>query len=98
MPEYVTNFLLSRNVKLQFSGLDYKAVSKTMRMMFSYSPSIGLVAMGLPFKLNWGFGFTKSKTTVTADRTENGMVIHIPGAQIIGYYTQVMPQFPKHQV
>ena len=42
-------------------------------------------------------GVGKTKQSVTADRTANGMIINIPGAQIIGYYTEVLPRFPQSQ-
>jgi hypothetical protein len=93
MPEYVTSFLLARNIKLQFSGLDSKSVSKGMQMMAGGSVTGGYNM----FSFSASVGVQKGKQSVTADRTANGMVIHIPGAQIIGYYTQVMPQFPKDQ-
>ena len=93
MPEYVTSFLLARNVKLQFSGLDSSSVSKAMQMVAGASIT-GSYKM---FSFAASVGIQKGKQSVTADRTANGMVIHIPGAQIIGYYTQVMPQFPKQQ-
>ena len=93
MPEYVTSFLLARNVKLQFSGLDSRSVSKAMQMVAGASIT-GSYNM---FSLSASVGINKGKQSVTADRTANGMVIHIPGAQIIGYYTQVLPQFPKEQ-
>ena len=99
MPEYVTSFLLARNVKLQFSGLDSSSVSKAMHLIVGghfnaeLTSNIGLTL----FNLESSAGFQKGKQSVMADRTANGMAIHIPGAQIIGYYTQVMPQFPKQQ-
>ena len=93
MPEYVTSFLLSRNVKLQFSGLDSKTVSTAMQFVGGISAGVGVI--GLPFSVNRRAEFHAGVKHMTADRTVDGMVIHIPGAQLIGYYTQVMPQFPK---
>ena len=93
LPEYVTSFLLARNVKLQFSGLDSSSVSHAMQMMAGGSIS-GSYDM---FSMSASVGIGKEKQSVTADRTANGMIINIPGAQVIGYYTQVMPQFPRDQ-
>lgn len=93
IPEYVTSFLLARNVKLQFSGLDSSSVSHAMQMMAGGSLS-GSYDM---FSLSASVGIGKEKQSVTADRTANGMIINIPGAQVIGYYTQVVPQFPRDQ-
>ena len=94
LPEYVTSFLLARNVKLQFSGLDSRSVSKAMQMVAGGSFNTGLP---LVFDFSATVGIQRTKQSVTADCTANGMIIHIPGAQIIGYYTQVMPEFPKEQ-
>lgn len=93
LPEYVTSFLLARNVKLQFSGLDSSSVSHAMQMMAGGSIS-GSYDM---FSLSASVGIGKEKQSTTADRTANGMIINIPGAQVIGYYTQVLTQFPRDQ-
>lgn len=49
------------------------------------------------FSLSASVGIGKEKQSITADRTATGMIINIPGAQVIGYYTQVVPQFPREQ-
>ena len=89
----MTSFLLARNVKLQFSGLDSSSVSHAMQMMAGGSLS-GSYDM---FSLSASVGIGKEKQSITSDRTANGMIINIPGAQVIGYYTQVVPQFPREQ-
>ena len=90
MPEYVTGFLLARNVKLQFSELNQKSANHLTQLMVgaSFSASFGA------FSLSAAVDKNKIKQKMTADRTANGMVINIPGAQIIGYYTTVLPKFP----
>ena len=101
MPEYVTSFLLARHVKLQFSGLDSNSVGRAMQFMTSHSDSASgsAVLKGVPFVFSakGGIGLHFGWKSMTTHRTTNGMAIEIPGAQIIGYYTQVMPQFPKEQ-
>ena len=101
MPEYVTSFLLARNVRLQFSGLDSNTVSRAMQTMFGFSndASALFIYEGIPLVVggNAQAGFRFSRNSMTADVTANGMIIEIPGTQVIGYYTQVMPQFPKEQ-
>ena len=49
------------------------------------------------FSLSASVGIGKEKQSTTADRTANGILFNIPGAQVIGYYTQVIPQFPRDQ-
>ena len=93
LPEYVSSFLLARNVQLQFSGVDANTISHSMQMMSggSFSASFEMFTMAA------SVGVGKTKQSVTADRTANGMIINIPGAQIIGYYTEVLPRFPASQ-
>ena len=93
LPEYVSSFLLARDVKLQFSGVDANTVSHSVQMMAggSFSGSYGM------YSLSASVGLGKTKQSVTADRTANGMIINIPGAQVIGYYTEVLPRFPQSQ-
>ena len=93
MPEYVTSFLLGRDVRLEFSGLDANSVSHAMQSMVgaSFSASYDM------FSMSAAVGIGKTKQSVNADRTANGMIINIPGAQVIGYYTEVLPTFPRAQ-
>ena len=88
---------MARNVRLEYTGLDSSSTSKSMEVMLDFKsgggPGYGL--MGNMF--GGGFGVKVGKKSLNAHRTASGMVIEIPGAQIIGYYTQVMPQFPKEQ-
>ena len=92
-PEYITSFVLARDVKIHFSGVDASSVSHAMQMMVggAFSGSIST------FSLTPTFGFDRTKQSVTADRTADGMIINIPGAQIIGYFTEVLPRFPQTQ-
>ena len=90
LPEYPSSFLLARNLELQFSGMDDKAVWHAMSE-YTRSTSGG----GFAF-----FSMSKSKTKSNSDsnlrveRTASGMRVAIPGAQIIGYYTIKLPRFP----
>lgn len=93
LPEYVSSFLLARGIQLQFSGVDANSVSHAMQMVAggSFSASYGM------YSASASVGLGKTKQSVTADRTANGLIINIPGAQIIGYFTEVLPLFPTQQ-
>ena len=91
LPEYVTSFVLARDVKLQFSEVNANSVSRAMQMIAGGSLSVNY---GI-FNAKASFGTKKTKQSVTADRTANGIIINIPGAQIIGYFTNVLPRFPR---
>ena len=97
MPEYVTSFLLGCNITLQFSDLDSKTVSRAMQLIVSKSLRASGIIEGIPFSLGEQTDLRFGRKSVTAHRTANGMIIHIPAAQVIGYYTRVVPQFPKQQ-
>lgn len=93
LPEYTTGFLLARKIELEFSGLDSSTVTSTMNQMSSFSAGGGF----LFFRASTSVTKTKRSSHVQVKRTGSGMKIAIPGAQIIGYYTQVMPRFPVNQ-
>ena len=80
---------------MQLYDLDSEVVTRTMQLIgglsTSSSSSLKLSSFNFLFSIDFRYG----RNSVTADRTANGIVIHVSGAQIIGYYTQVMPQFPK---
>ena len=101
MPEYVTSFLMARNVRLEYSGLDSNTVSKSMEVMVGIkvgiAPNLAMDHKTMMFGVSAGLDVKTGKKSMNSHRTANGMVIEIPGAQIIGYYTQVMPEFPKQQ-
>ena len=99
LPEYVTSFVLARDVKLQFSDVNANSVSRVMQMIAggSFMGSVIFPVKGIPIELSQKFstGIKKIKQSVTAHRTANGIIINIPGAQIIGYFTNVLPRFPR---
>ena len=126
MPEYVTAFLLARNIKLQFSGVDANSASHLAQLIVGASRSSSVqipldsllmgatdgasasMAGSKTFSGNYQMftlyssaslsaGYKKTSQTMTVDRTANGMILNIPGAQIIGYYTTVLPKFPTKQ-
>ena len=93
LPEYPTSFLLVRNIEMEFSGLDSKVVTSTMNEMSHTSGGGGF----LFFHAGASVTKTKSTSSVNIQKTADGMKIKIPGAQLIGYYTQVLPPFPSQQ-
>ena len=97
LPEYVTGLLLSRNVNIEFLEISAAQAARAVRTSSSSS-----------FSVSGRFGFWKggvsggrrsstSHRTFSAESSSNGLRISIPGAQIIGYYTHVMPKFPPEK-
>lgn len=90
IPQYVTGLLLARKVVLEFSGMakeeQYKFVAKSTVSGFG-------LGWGF-FSLNVGIGKNRGKVDFEAEMTESGLRVSIPGVQLIGYYTEVTPEFP----
>ena len=92
LPEYTTAFLLARDIELEFSGLDSKTVSYAMQEQSHYEGHGGFLFFHAGVSVSKG----KQTSQVTVDRTADGMRVKIPGAQVIGYYTEVVPIFPAN--
>ena len=93
LPEYTTGFLLARKIELVFNGLDAETVTSAMSSMSHTSGGGGFLC----FHASASVTKTKDTSHVSVKRTANGMSISIPGAQAIGYFTQVVPKFPGNQ-
>lgn len=94
LPEYVTSFLLAREVELEFSKVDRNTFSETVSTFTRHSAHCSFLCFSA------SFSSTKSdyNSRSSVDRTANGMRISIPGTQLIGYYTQKLPKFPADQI
>lgn len=93
LPEFTTSFLLARNIELTFSGLDSSTSNYYMSRVTSSSGSGGF----LFFRVQHSETKTKQVSHVVASKSASGMRIKIPGAQVIGYYTETLPKFPQDQ-
>ena len=90
LPEYVTSFLLASDIELEFSNINRKTFSETVSIFSHTSVHASYYCFSASFSSS--SGNYKSRSSV--HRTANGMKIKMPGAQIIGYYTQILPKFP----
>ena len=91
LPQYVTGLLLCRNLALEFSGVDQETKASFVRT----SLSVGLSVSYGPFELSSGVTHAKQKSSFEATTTASGLRVRIPGVQLVGYYTEVIPKFPK---
>lgn len=93
LPEYVTSFLLAREVELEFSNINRRAFRDTVSTFTHHSAHANF------FCFSASFSSTRSnyQSRSSVHRTANGMTIKMPGAQVIGYYTQILPKFPADQ-
>ena len=88
LAEYVTSFVLARDIELEFTEVDVRTVRSALGKhphSFLFFESSSAITRG----------HTNSKVTI--GRTANGMRIKIPGTQLIGYITQKLPRFPYKQ-
>ena len=90
LPEYVTSFLLAKEVELEISNVRETLVSTILRISLHASAKANVGV----FKVDASYSATGTAARSRFYRTANGMKIKIPGAQVIGYYTQKLPKFP----
>lgn len=90
MPQYVNAFLLAKDVRLEFRGVDSSVKSKAVQQ----SASAHMSGHYGPFSASASFSYGSSNSHMQAESTADGLLIKIPGAQIIGYYVTVVPCFP----
>lgn len=95
LPEYVTSFLLAKDIEMEISSKYRNFFHSFMKDVF-YKKTTTTKHV-LIFKV----GSTSEEKTdkneeakTRIHRTATGIKIRIPGAQIIGYYTKVLPKFP----
>lgn len=91
LPQYVTGLLLSRNVEVEFTTSDASTSAHAVRVASSASVSGGIG----PWRASFSYSGGRSRRTMNFASTSTGLRVTIPGAQVIGYYTQVVPRFPK---
>ena len=94
LPHYASGLLLSRNVEVEFRLQDSSSVYQAIQKSSSFSAGFSVGGFwgrgGASVSGSWG----RSSSSFKAESSENGLRITIPGAQIIGYYTQNVPIFP----
>ncbi len=89
--QFSTAFLLAKDITVDFSGLSDKA--KQSALASSFGPS----AQGSfgPISFEGSTSGSGSYNHMQASSTASGVKVYIPGAQIIGYYCDVVPKFPN---
>lgn len=76
---------------MEFGGLDAKTKQKALTSSFGVSSkgSFGPISFG------GSTSTSGSYSNMQASSTADGLKIDIPGAQLIGYYCDVVPKFPN---
>ena len=89
--QYPTAFLLAKDVTMEFSGLDADTKQSALSTSFGVSAKGGWG----PFSFGGSSSTSTSSSNMRASSTADGLKIELPGAQIIGYYCDVVPKFPN---
>ena len=92
LPEYTTAFLLAKDISMRFRGVDSDTASHAIQesALAQLSGSYG------PFRAKSSLGYGHKSSNLKVSSQADRLQIDIPGAQIIGYYTSVLPKFPTN--
>ncbi len=90
LPEYATSFLLAKDIELEISNVREEFVRTVLHVALEPNANLNIYF----FKLGGAYSGSGTAARTRFYRTANGMKIKIPGAQVIGYYTQKLPKFP----
>ena len=91
LPEFASAFLLAKDIVMEFTGVESSTKSHTLEQ----SASGKLSGNYLCFSASASFDYGSSESSLQTESTANGLKIKIPGAQIVGYYTTLLPCFPR---
>ena len=104
MPQFTSAMILASDIKVYFPGLGIWNDSDTddqtnnavnILMKYTYAPNIE-GGYG-PFSFVPSDGTFNKIHNFRVERTRGGILITIPGAQVIGFITTVIPVFPGNQ-
>ena len=90
LPEFASAFLLAKDVELEFSGIDTSTRSHAVEQ----SASGKLSGNYLCFSASASADYGRRDSNLQIESTVDGLKIKIPGAQLIGYYSTLLPCFP----
>ena len=96
LPEFVTSFLLTKDVELEIISKSNKLYQAFVGSSITSSSSDSQQKFFVAYSMS---SSSQSRefggATTKVHKTSTGMKIKIPGAQVIGYYTQKLPKFPS---
>ena len=89
--QYPTAFLLAKDIIMTFTGLSDKDIHAALLSSFgtSFKGSYG------PISFDGSISESGSFNHIQASPMVGGLKVYIPGAQVIGYYCDIIPKFPK---
>lgn len=91
LPEYTTHFVVAKDLYIHFTSLD-PSISSELLAEAAHPHMRGNYG---PFSFSSTIYYQHLVSHTQASTTPDGLILHIPGAQVIGYVTKVLPTFPK---
>ena len=104
MPQFTSALILASDVKVYFPGLgvwndtdgdDQTNNAVNILMKYTYAPNLD-GGYG-PFSFVPADGASNNVHSFRVERSRGGILITVPGAQVIGYITNVISKFPDNQ-
>lgn len=106
MPQFTSSLILASNVTLFFPGLgswrDEEAdidnhTNAIIHILMKYAYASTLEGGYGPFSLAPNGGHRKGIHNFRVERKNGGVLLRVPGAQLIGFISTVIPKFPADQ-
>ncbi len=106
MPQFTSSMILATNLSLFFPGLGSwrneqndidNHTNAIINLLMKYGYALTLEGGYGPFNLAPKGGSRKSNHNFRVERKSGGVLVQVPGAQLIGFVSSVVPKFPKNQ-
>lgn len=104
MPQYTSSLILASDVKVFFPGLgawndtdDDDNINGAIHILMEYAYAPNLEGGFGPFTFAPADDTHTNPHNFRVERKNGGILLTVPGAQIIGYITKVVPKFPHNQ-
>ena len=94
LPEYVTSFLLAKNIEFEISSKSSSLYRTFVSEMSSTSHTSAMNVLVAQVRSSSFSSTSSSKGRSQVERTASGFKLKVPGVLVIGYYTTVLPKFP----
>lgn len=89
LPEFSNAFLLAKDIEVEFIGVDEQSKNYALERSAKGQLSGNLGCFSISSS-----SFEHMETRMESESTIDGLKIKVPGAQIIGYFTTILPCFP----
>ena len=101
LPHYVSAFIVASNVKLFFPGIGFQNYSsydnqtnEAVKVLMKYAYAQVLRGSVGPFSFELPTGFNHN---YRLKQQNGGVMLTLPGGQIVGYIMKAIPKFPHNQ-